>query len=214
MKEGKRILADPKFNILDGTWDDRDIAKCKHALYGIVIQDLYSHYKTGDHDYPVNVPDHVCDRRYKNKPVRVRMRHKEQAVMGGILFPFKENPNKIRHLFKWIVDEINKHRNRFGVAKLNKDGLYFRLEAFTTISSTGHICLWKITTKTKDVNNQPVKFPILQEIDKIDACNFTFKEMLKIAGIMTFDECDMERKEYTTMACKYSKLTRNGRNKK
>ncbi len=214
MKEGKRLLADPKFNVLDGSWDDRDFVKYGHALYGVRTQDLYSFYQTiPDGDYPAEIPDDVCDRRFKNRPERAKMRDKEQGVMSGKLFRYRSNPAKVRKLYNWLLNELNEHRRKRGfLGRLKGEDKQFKLDSITTISPTGHKCLWRITEKTRK-DNQPVKFPMLAKIDNIDACNFSFKEVLSIAGSMAFDECDMERREYSTLACKMSGKTRSSRKK-
>jgi len=209
MKEGKRILADPKFNVLDGSWNDRDFVEFGHALYGVMPADIYSCYEAGENDDFVDIPPHVCDSYFRHKPPRLHKRDKSQPTLAGRLYYYKENPSKVRTLHKFLVKEMNNQRAQKRMKKIDAKDAVFNVKHFITISPSGHRCKWVITTKTKDENNQPVKFPILMTIQGTDACLYgTFREVISIAGDMFFDECKMKKRVVNTPVCELSAMAR------
>ena len=207
MITGKRVLANPRFNIMDGSWDDTDIAACGHRLYGIVTRDIYSHYEQGEFDRFSKIPDSICDQKHISEPAMVHLRDKRQPAIGGRLWCYKQNPSKVRGLHKYLVSLVNFQRSNYKVKRVTIKDSAFQLFSFVTISANGYRCLWKITVKTKDEANQPVKYPILAKINSHDAGLHTFSEQLRIAGDMTYSECDMKNRKFSTLACSLSNLT-------
>jgi len=207
MKQGMRILADPKFNRFDGSWDDRDFARLKHQLFGIVTMDIYTHYERGKFDRHITIPDYVCDARMPGRPEQLHLRDKRQPAITKRLWCYHSEPAKARKLFKFIVDVVNGSRKDFKQPPVKAKDESYALFSFLTIASTGNRCLWRITERTKDEANQPVKYPILAEIDGSDAGLFDYTDQIEIAGDMVMDECQMENKRVSTLACALSGLT-------
>jgi len=208
MIEGKRILADPKFNVLDGSWDDRDFAKFNHALYGIMPADIYSCFEAGSEDRRELIPSYVCDSYFKHRPPELHLRDKRQPTIASRLYYYRENPRKVRTLHKYLLSKVNEQRLTCGMPKLAVKKAIFNIKAFTTISPCGHRCSWSITTKTKDKNNQPIKYPILMKIDGIDACLFKHIKVASIADKMVYDECKMKKRVINRPVCELSAMAK------
>lgn len=207
MIEGKRVLADPKFNMLDGKWDARDIANNGHRLIGIATMDIYSYYETGHLDDHHSVPDAVADRRRRNRPEIVHLRHKEQFVITKRLWCYDETPAKMAKLHQYIARLVNIQRTAAGAKRITIKDSIFPIYSFVTRAPSNHRCLWRIAIRAKGKDKKLIKFPILAKIDNLDAGLYEYKDALIIAGDMAFDECTMKKREYSTLACEFSGMT-------
>lgn len=222
LKAGKRVLADDKFTMLDGEWNNEDINHYGHRLYGITPMDIYVHYSDGPLSMKEEVPQNICDRRFPSRPVMLNNRDKHHLALAGGLYSYHTNPQNMADLYGYIVQKYNAFARKFNIfygpqietekvkkAKTVKKGrIAFYIHSFSTISPSGSRCLWKVTVKTKDEDGNPVRVALLAEIDGYDAANFPYDEVLYVADTMAIDECTMTRKVVNSMVCQLSPLAK------
>jgi hypothetical protein len=210
---GYRVLASPKFNFIDGKWGADDFAAVGHQLYGICTMDVYIFYCAGILDKPIEIPKSICDRRYPNKPEMWNLRHKEQFAPGKRLWCYRDNPKKAIKLHGYMRKICNQQFKKIAkytgtIIEPYSMSVNFYIYSFMTIAPTGERCLWKVTIKSKDEKNQPIRVPILAEIDGIDAGIIGYDKATEIAGEMAHGECEMTSKHVNSQVCVRSPLAR------
>lgn len=214
LRGGNRVIGPLEMVTLDGKWNQTDIAKTGHRLYGITTMDIYVLYTKGSLDDSEEIPSNVCDRRFANRPEMLNFRHKQQLVLAKRLWCYRDSPKKMANLHKFLTWSYNKFIKKYNVLykKTEKSLRYgrasFYLYSVITIAPSGHRCLWRITTKTKDEDGNPIRVAILAEIDGVDAVMYEFNDALDIAGNMAIDECKMTQRAVNSMVCELSPMAK------
>ena len=204
---GKRVIAPSKFCFLDGSWGAKATSKHGHRLYGICTMDYYAFFHKGFLDDPIPVPDEVCDRRFNDKPECWHLRHKEQFAPVKKLWRYHTNPMKSYKLYPFMLKtcneflaKIGRHLNITNMPVLEK-GHQFKLHSIVTVTRGGDRCLWRSTTKAEDDEGNPIRVPVLAEINGADAATFSYTYVLNIAGSIAVDECTMTSRAINTPVC-------------